>query len=107
MSRRTAEKQRIYRLKLLLEENNAKSPDILSVIINAQNRIEAYQIAAVYEDVIGDQVPLPDWELALEKWQRTIERVPVELYFLFKRKKTLIQFVRQLRKEFPDIQMTI
>ena len=102
-----SKKMKLRQLRLLMEENNAKSPDIWSVNVTVLTRLEAYEIADIFIDVNKDQVPLPDWITLLEKWQRTIRELPVELYFVFKHKRTLLQFVRQVRKRYPEIKMTI
>lgn len=98
MSRRT----RIASLKILLESNNNLSPDILSSVVTADSRSAAYRIAGIFEEVTNSELPFE-----LEEWQRTILNLPVELYFRFDRKSHLVKFVREVRKEFPDILMII
>lgn len=87
--------QRI-RLVKLLEENNAKSPDILTAIVTANGQMEAWRIATIFEEVTGDDLP---WNL--DEWERSV-RPPVELYFVFKRKKDRGKFIRRISNEMPE-----
>ena len=85
----------------LLEENNLKSPDILTAVVVAESQMDAWQIAAIFEEVTGDDLPVN-----LDEWGRKV-KVPVELYFIFKRKKDLGRFIRKMSREFPDTEVII
>jgi len=99
MSRRTKEAIRRIKLMKLAEENNAKSPDILTAIVTSDNRYEARRIACIFEEVTGDELPFD-----LDEWQRSV-RLPAELYFVFKRKKDQGRFVRKMSQEFPEMEV--
>ena len=90
--------QRI-RLMKLAEENNAKSPDILAALVTAESQLDAYRIATIFEEVTGDDLPVN-----LDEWERSV-KVPVELYFVFKRKKDQGRFVRRMSREFPETEV--
>ena len=85
-----------YLLRLQLEENNSKSPDILTAVVTAQDQMEAWRIAAIFEEVTGDDLPVD-----LDKWERSV-RPPVELYFVFNRKRDQGRFLRKMSREFPE-----
>ena len=89
-------------LRKLMQENNAKSPDILTVIVTATTQLDAYRIAGIFEETTGEELPFE-----LESWQRSIRSLPVELYFVFQRKRHLMRFVQNIRKEFPEIKMIL
>ena len=99
MSRRTKEAIQRIRLLKLLEENNLKSPDILTAVVTADSRMDAYRIASLFEEVTGDDLPVN-----LDEWERSV-KAPVELYFVFKRKKDRGRFVRSMSREFPEIEV--
>ena len=101
MSKRTAEASRKIRLLKLMEENNQKSPDILAAITVANSQMEAWRIAIIFEEVTGEDLPF-----YLDEWERSV-RPPVELYFVFKRKKDLGRFVRMMSREFPDNELFV
>ena len=83
----------------LLEENNLKSPDILTAVVNAGSQLDAYRIASIFEEVTGDDLPVN-----LDEWERSL-KAPVELYFVFKRKKDQGRFVRKMSREFPETEV--
>lgn len=83
----------------LAEENNAKSPDILTAIVVAESQMDAWQIASIFEEVTGDDLPVN-----LDEWERSV-KAPVELYFVFKRKKDQGRFVRKMSREFPETEV--
>lgn len=93
MIRRTAEAAKRIRLLKLLEENNSKSPDILTVVVEAKSTMEAWQTTVIFEEVTGDDLPVN-----LDEWRKLV-RPPVELYFIFKRKTDLNRFIKRLGKE--------
>lgn len=101
MSRRTAEAARRIRLQRLLEENNAKSPDVITAIAKPENQWDACLIAGIFLDCTGYKLPF-----SFETWQRTV-KAPVELYFLFSRKKDLMKFLKKARRELPHIAIDI
>jgi len=83
----------------LAEENNTKSPDILTALVVAESQMDAWQIASIFEEVTGDDLPVN-----LDEWERSV-KVPVELYFVFKRKKDQGRFVRKMSREFPETEV--
>jgi hypothetical protein len=89
------------RLQKLMEENNAKSPDIITAIAYPETQWEACQIAGIFLDCTGYKLPF-----SFDEWQRTV-RIPVELYFRFDRKKDLMRFLKSTRKELPHIAIRI
>ena len=99
MSRRTKEAMQRIRLMKLLEENNLKSPDILTAVVMVSSQMEAWQTAMIFEEVTGDDLP---WNL--DEWEQSV-RPPVELYFVFKRKRDRGRFVRRMSREFPDVEV--
>ena len=88
-------------LKKLLEANNAKSPDILTAIVLVNNQTEAWRTAVIFEEVTGDDLPFN-----LDEWERTV-RPPAQLYFRFERKRDQGRFVKRMRKEYPELEVTI
>ena len=84
------------RLMKMAEENDKKSPDILTAVVNAGSQLDAYRIASIFEEVTGDDLPVN-----LDEWERSL-KAPVELYFVFKRKRDLGRFVRKMSLEFPE-----
>ena len=96
MSRRTKEAMQRIRLMKLAEENNLKSPDILTAVVTADSQMQAWRIATMFEEVTGDDLPFN-----LDEWERSVQP-PVELYFVFKRKRDQGRFVRKLSREFPE-----
>ena len=101
MSRRTAEAAKRIRLQQLMEENNAKSPDIMTAIATTETQWDACQIAGIFLDCTGYKLPF-----SFETWQRTV-KAPVELYFKFERKKDLMKFLKTARKELSHIAIRI
>ena len=99
MSRRT-------RLAKLLEENNAKSPEIPASIVTARTQMEAYSMLSIYLDISNVEVPFEDWGLSIDSWNRSL-KPPVDLYFLFKRKKDQGRFARKIGREFPDAEVIV
>lgn len=83
----------------LAEENNAKSPDILTAIVVAESQMDAWRIASIFEEVTGDDLPVN-----LDEWERSV-KAPAELYFVFKRKKDQGRFVRKMSREFPETEV--
>ena len=87
-------------LQKLLEENNARSPDIPAVTVTAENVHDACTIAEICMDISGKPFPFN----TVDHWVREL-RVPAELYFPFQRKTGMLKFVRLIRKELPTIHM--
>ena len=104
MSRRTAEESRRIRLMKLCEANNALSPEIHTVVAAAKTQMEAYTMLSIYLDISNVEVPFEDWGLTVDTWERSL-KPPVELYFLFKRKKDIGRFTRKMSREFPDTEV--
>lgn len=88
-------------LKKLLEENNLKSPDILTAVVMAKNPMEAWRMAVIFEEVTGDDLPVN-----LDEWHKSV-RPPVELYFVFKRRRDQGRYVRQMSREFPETEVIV
>lgn len=86
-------------LRKLMEENNAKSPDILSAIAYPETNWDACLVAGIFLDCTGYKLPF-----SFDEWQRTV-KAPAELYFVFARKKHLISFLKQTRKEIPTLKI--
>lgn len=101
MSRRTKDAMQRLRLLKMAEENDKKSPDILTAVVNARSQLDAYRIASIFEEVTGDDLPVN-----LDEWERSL-KAPVELYFVFKRKKDQGRFVRKMSREFPEMEVII
>ena len=98
MSKRTSEASKRIRLLKLLEENDQKSPDTFTAVVTAWSPMEAYGIAGIFEEAAGEDLPFP-----LDEWRLTLKHgMPVELYFVFKRKRDLGRFIRKMSQEFPD-----
>lgn len=89
------------RLQKLMEENNAKSPDIITAIATPETQWDACLIAGIFLDCTGYKLPF-----SFDEWQRTV-KAPVELYFRFDRKKDLMKFLKTARRELPHIAMRI
>lgn len=106
MSRRTAEESRRIRLMKLCEENNSRSPEIIASVVTVQSQMEAYSMTAVYMDISNVEIPFEDWGLTVDTWVKSL-KPPVDLYFLFKRKKDAGRFVRKMSREFPEIKVII
>ena len=85
----------------LCEANNALSPEIHTAVLTAESQMEAYVMVANYLDISNMEVPFEDWGLTVDTWERSL-KPPVELYFLFKRKKDLGRFTRKMSREFPE-----
>lgn len=88
-------------MRKICELNNALSPDILTAVANARTAAEAYGIAGVFEDTTGEDLPFP-----LDEWRLRV-KAPVELYFVFKRKRDQGRFVRTISKEFPEVEVIV
>lgn len=101
MSKRTKEATQRIRLLKLLEENNLKSPDILTAVVIANSPTEAWRMAVIFEDVTGDDLPVD-----LDEWRKSV-RPPVELYFVFKRRRDQGRYVRQMSREFPEAEVIV
>lgn len=86
-------------LRKLLEENNLKSPDILTVLAYPETNWDACLAAGIFLDCTNYKLPF-----SFEAWQRTV-KTPVELYFVFDRKKLLMNFLKQMRKELPTLKL--
>lgn len=99
MSNRTREASRRIRLARLLEENNLKSPDILTAAMTAKSPSEAYRIAGIFEEATGEDLPLVS-----DEWRKTL-KTPVELYFVFDRKRDQNRFVKMMGREFPNTEV--
>ena len=63
-----------YLLFLQIEENERKSPDILTAVVTAKTSMEAYGIAGIFEEASGEDLPFP-----LDEWRLTVKS-PTELY---------------------------
>ena len=94
-------KAELRRLRLLMEENNAKSPDIITAIATPETQWDACLIAGIFLDCTGYKLPF-----SFDEWQRTV-KAPVELYFKFDRKKDLMKFLNSTRRELPHIAICI
>lgn len=92
MSKRT----RNASLRKLCEVNNALSPDILTAITVAESQMEAWRTAVIFEEATGEDLPFN-----LDEWERSV-RPPVELYFVFRRKRDRGRFVRTISREYPE-----
>ena len=79
--------------------NNEKSPDVVTAVMNAESQLEAWRTAVIFEEVTGDDLPFN-----LDEWHRSV-RPPVELYFVFKRKRDRGRFVRMVEREFPGTEV--
>lgn len=106
MSRRTAEESRRIRLMKLCEANNALSPDIHTALLTADTQMEAYIMVGHWMDISNMEVPFEDWGLTIDTWVKSL-KPPVELYFLFKRKKDVGRFVRKMSREFPEKEIIV
>ena len=84
-----------------MAENNLKSPDIITALAYPETNWDACQIAGIFLDCTGYKLPF-----SFDSWQRTV-KAPVELYFVFERKKQLMQFLKKTRKELPTIKITL
>ena len=84
---------------MLCEANDALSPELLTAVMVAESQMDAWRIAVIFEEVTGDDLPFN-----LEEWERSV-RTPVELYFVFKRKRDRGRFVRRMSREFPDMEV--
>ena len=58
--------------------------------------MEAWRTAVIFEEVTGDDLPVN-----LDEWERSV-RPPVELYFVFKRKRDQGRFARKMSREYPE-----
>ena len=58
--------------------------------------MDAWRIASIFEEVTGDDLPVN-----LDEWERSV-KAPVELYFVFTRKKDQGRFIRKMSREFPE-----
>lgn len=92
MSKRT----RLANLRKVLEFNNTLSPDILTAVTVAESQMEAWRTAVIFEEVTGEDLPFD-----LDEWGRSV-RPPVELYFVFRRKRDLGRFIRKMSREYPE-----
>lgn len=86
-------------LQKLMEANNAKSPDILTAVVCPETNWEACEVAGIFINTTEYELPF-----SFETWQRTV-KAPVELYFVFERKKQIMAFIKQTRKELPTIKL--
>ena len=92
MSKRT----RLANLRKVLEFNNTLSPDILTAVTVAESQMEAWRTAVIFEEVTGEDLPFN-----LDEWERSV-RPPVELYFVFQRKRDQGRFIRKMSREYPE-----
>ena len=83
----------------LCEANNGLSPEILTAVAVADTQTDAYGIAGIFEEATGEDLPFP-----LDEWYLTV-RVPVELYFVFKRIRDQKRFIRQMGRDFPGVEV--
>ena len=88
------------KLLKLCEENNNKSPDILTAVVMTSDRLEAVEIAEFYFDLTHEKFTFKSYD----SWARSLT-LPSELYFVFKRKKDLGRFVRTVCKERPQAEV--
>ena len=84
-----------------MAENNLKSPDILTAVAYPETNWEACEAAGIFIDATGYKLPF-----SFEGWQRSV-RAPVELYFVFDKKKQLMAFLKKTRKDLPSIKIDI
>lgn len=82
-----------------MEENNAKSPDILTALAYPQTNWDACLVAGIFLDVTGYKLPF-----SFDEWQRTV-KAPVELYFVFEKKRQMMNFLKQTRRELSDLKI--
>lgn len=88
-------------LRKLMAANNLKSPDLMTVLAYPENNWDACQSAGIFLDVTSYKLPF-----SFDEWQRTV-KTPCELYFVFEKKKQLVTFLRQVRKELPGLRTII
>lgn len=81
--------------------NNEKSPDILTAIVRVDDIFQAAEIVSFWETSTGEELPYNR-----DRWARTVV-LPVELYFLFKRRRDLNRFVKMVSKEFPKVKIIV
>lgn len=84
-----------------MEVNNTLSPDILTAVTVAESQMEAWRTAVIFEEVTGEDLPFD-----LDEWERSV-RPPVELYFVFKRKRDQGRFIRKMSQEYPEREIAI
>ena len=81
----------------LMAENNRLSPDILTAIAVPESNPDACLIAGIFLDCTDYKLPF-----SFEEWRQNVQ-APVELYFVFDRKKQLTAFLKEVRKVLPGI----
>ena len=91
----------LRRLKQQMEENNAKSPDVITAIATPETQWDACLLAGIFLDSTDYKLPF-----SFEEWQRKV-RAPVELYFKFERRRDLMRFLKVARRELPHIAIRI
>ena len=101
---RIRQKRREYLLQLQVEENSKKDPGILSMTMMAKSQMEAYIMVGHYLDISNMEPPFEKWGLTADSWRKSL-KPPVELYFLFKRKKDLGRFTRKISRELPEVEV--
>lgn len=88
-----------HTLRRLIAENDLKSPDIIAALAHPETIWDACNIAEIFLDCTGYELPF-----SFEEWQRNV-KAPVELYFRFDTRKQLTLFLKQTRKELPQIRL--
>ena len=88
-------------LMKLMAENNLKSPDILTALAYPETNWDACLVAGIFLDCTDYELPF-----SFDEWQRTV-KAPVELYFVFERKKQLMNFLKQTRREIPYMKLLL
>lgn len=84
-----------------MEFNNSLSPDILTAVTVAESQMEAWRTAVIFEEVTGEDLPFD-----LDEWERSV-RPPVELYFVFQRKRDQGRFIRKMSQEYPEREIAV
>lgn len=79
--------------------NNRKKDDLIVALAYPEKNWEACRVSEIFLDCTHFELPF-----SFDKWRRTVQ-APVELYFVFERKKQLMQFVKQTRKEMPNMKI--
>lgn len=88
-------------LRKLIAENNLKSPDIITALVYPESNWDACLVAGIFLDCTGYELPF-----SFDEWQRTV-KAPVELYFRFEKKRQLMSFLKQTRRELPEIKIIL
>ena len=60
---------------------------------------EARRVAGIFLECTGYELPFP-----FDEWRQSV-KAPVELYFVFERKRPLMNFLKMVRNEMPDLKI--